>query len=361
MPGGPPVSVDLSAVVITRNEEARIAACLEACLASIRRARGEALIRTAEVILCDSASTDRTVEIARRYPVTIVQLLSTWPLSAAAGRYVGTRHVRGDLVLYVDGDYVLSEDWLSSAIRALRGDPATAAVCGRDIEEFTGDSLLLRAAKRSIEALTGEPEAVPIGLYRREALEAVGGVHPFLKGAEDRDVAHRLRAAGYRLRRLPVDMGVHRWAESGPLDYITYFRSVLVWSLGDGQTVRVRWRSPRVRAETVKRYASVRHLGNHLLGLTLVALLAANVLWALLPLTWPVAVADAAFAGSLLAVGRSRGWTWREVAFEFHVVPYSLIRHAGFLLGFLRRRRDPAEYPTGERVIQSAVVPENVS
>ncbi len=49
--------MDLSVVVISRNEEAAIAACLKSLLA------GTAGLET-EIILVDSASTDRTVEIA---------------------------------------------------------------------------------------------------------------------------------------------------------------------------------------------------------------------------------------------------------------------------------------------------------
>src|SRR2546422_383044 len=208
---------DLTAIVISRNEEVRINDCLASCLRSIRRAQNEGLIDKADVVLVDSASTDRTVEIARRFPISIVQLKPGWPLSAGAGRYVGLRHAHGQLILFVDGDYRLFDDWLPSAIRTIRGDLRLAAICGRDIEGSGGRSVLSRYQKASLEALRSDPEAVPVGLYRRDLLEKAGGINPFLKGAEDRDLAWRVPAR----RRGPFRRGrdcrhASRRSSSGP-------------------------------------------------------------------------------------------------------------------------------------------------
>lgn len=307
-----------------------------------------------EIVVADSASTDRTVAIVRRHPVILVQLRPEWPLSSAAGRYVGLRHATGELVLFVDGDYVLLEDWLPSAIHAVRGDPSIAAVCGRDLEEFTGDSLLMRYAKALTDQKVDEPEAIPIGLYRRRAIDAVGGIHPFLRGGEDRDLAYRLRAAGYRLVRLNRDMGIHRWSDHGPLDLITYLHSVLVWSIGDGQASRARFEDRGYRAQSMRRYANVRHLWNHLLGVSIAILGLTNVS-ALLGVGWIVfLLADGAAVGVLLAARIRFGGSWRELAFRFHVVPYSIVRQSGFVVGFLRRAPEPTEYPFGETVVRIA-------
>ena len=349
------MAVDLSAIVITRNEEAHIGASLEGCLRAIRRAQDEGAVRAAEVVLSDSASTDRTVEIARRYPITIVQLLPEWPLSAAAGRHVGLRHARGELVLFLDGDYVIAEDWLSEAVRVLRQQPEIAAVCGQDVEEMTGDSVLLRYAKGLLDASSGEPEAIPVGLYRRTALEAAGGIQPFLRGAEDRDLAYRIRAFGYRLHRLPRTMGVHRWADDGALDYMTYFRSVLLWSVGDGQLFRSRRKMRIVASDMRRRYANVRYLRNYLVGIVLSAIVLANlVAWFVTPLLLPIAFLDVGLVITADAARRRSGRSWKEAAFGLHVVPYSLVRHVGFAIGFLRPTREPGGYPRGERVLQNA-------
>ncbi len=341
---------DLAVVVIARNEEVRIRASIAACLSSLQRALVANLVRTWELVLVDSASTDRTVEIAKEFPITIIKLGADWPLSAAAGRFVGLRNTDSDLVLFVDGDYVLFDDWLPEAIRAIRKEQRIGAVCGRDVEEATGDSLLMRFSKQSTESLVGEPEAIPIGLYRRQAITEVGGIHPFLRGGEDRDLACRLRAAGYQLLRINHVMGLHRWSDAGPLNFITYFRSVLVWSIGDGQSLRARFEFRPIRDAALRRYANVRHLFNYMVGLVLVAFAIANsALLSAAALPY-VLLSDFALFLVLQSVRKRRGWTWRELLFRFHVVPYSIVRHSGFIAGFLFRPRDPLRYPTGEQI-----------
>ena len=58
----------VSVIIKTLNEEQRIAATIESALDAIKQLGGE-------VIIADSGSSDRTLEIASQYPVTIAQLL----------------------------------------------------------------------------------------------------------------------------------------------------------------------------------------------------------------------------------------------------------------------------------------------
>ena len=51
----------ISVIVTTFNEEANVADCLESVLWAD------------EIVLVDSFSTDRTVELARRFPITVLQ------------------------------------------------------------------------------------------------------------------------------------------------------------------------------------------------------------------------------------------------------------------------------------------------
>jgi len=351
-PWRPGMKADLAVVVITRNEEARVGQCLSASIRAVQEAKEAGLVRSAEIVLVDSASRDRTIEIARQFPITIVRLDAGWPLSAAAGRFVGLRNTDSELVLFVDGDYVLFDRWLPSAIRAIRSDPHIAAVCGPELEESTGDSALMRFLKRNTESTVGVPEAIPIGLYRRQAVVEVGGIQPFLKGGEDRDLANRLRASGYALVRIEPLMGSHRWSDSERLDFITYFKSVLSWSIGDGQAFRAALGGKRARIATIRRYANIRHLLSYLRGIAFGAVLLANLLLPIPGLSPFVVASDFAVLILMEAVRRSRGLSWREFLFEFHSAPYSMVRHGGFLVGLIRPPHDAEDYPTGERVIQ---------
>jgi glycosyltransferase involved in cell wall biosynthesis len=348
------VTVDLSVVAIARNEEQHIGECLDSCFRALHKAQGQGVLRSYEVILVDSASTDRTVEIAKVYPVTIVQLPEDWPLSAAAGRHVGARRACGELLFFVDGDSIVAEDWLPAAVHRLRADPLIAAASGKVLEESGGDSVLERYMRAESVRPGGAPEAVSTGLFRRKAYEAVGGMHPYLRGGEDRELAHRLRNAGFRLVKLDMLMSRHHMADVRKLSYTMYYRSVYVWSFGDGQAFRISHGVPSIAAETRVRYLNIEHLRNHWLGLNLLLLTLVNILVVLLPSAWPLLFVDVGVVAILAAVRISRGLTWREMLFPLHVVPYSIIRQSAFVLGFLTRPRDPNTYPTGERILKAA-------
>ena len=83
---------DLSVVIISRNEERNIARCIE----SVLEATDE--MASYEIILVDSVSTDRTVEIAKKYPIRILQLKHKSQCSPAAGRFIGFLHSRGNYI-----------------------------------------------------------------------------------------------------------------------------------------------------------------------------------------------------------------------------------------------------------------------
>lgn len=80
----------ISAVIIAMNEEKNIAACLDS------------LTWADEVIVIDSESTDRTVEICGRYPNTRA-LVERWR-GDASQRNFGIEQATGDWILNVDAD-----------------------------------------------------------------------------------------------------------------------------------------------------------------------------------------------------------------------------------------------------------------
>ena len=91
----------LAVVVIARNEERHIGECITALMAALHA------FPYTRVILVDSYSTDRTVEIARTFPIEIYRYQGP-PFSAAAGRKVGFAYAQARHVLFVDGDCYLN-------------------------------------------------------------------------------------------------------------------------------------------------------------------------------------------------------------------------------------------------------------
>lgn len=351
-------AIDVSAIVITRNEEENIADVLQALLDGLSHTRDEGALTSYEIILADSASTDRTVELAARYPVRIVRLRPHWPLSAAAGRATGARLASGRYLLFVDGDYILNQEWLLRALEVIKR-PDVGEVGGVDLEEISGHTVL---AHRWAQAQSRPPDTdqdvdtLAVGLVRREIYETIGGFHPFLKGAEDRDFCYRLRAAELRIVRTKEPMGVHRWLPPGkPMTYAEYYRSVARWSLGDGQACRARWSNLALRRRFLGRYGNARSLIQDLQLLAILGLVLANGVSAIVDSTVLLLAltADVVAVAAIERWRRRHAWTWREALYEIQGAIYGPFRQLLFALGVLAQSPPPEQYPTDVEFVKT--------
>lgn len=225
--------LELSAVIVTRNEADRVRDCIESVIAACERAVSEF-----EIILVDSASTDRTVERALEYPITVLRIPDEQVVSAGAGRYVGDQAALGELVLHVDGDMILTETWLSHAVEYLR-----------DNGEVTGVDGALDSTDR--QSVTDVEYTRGVMLFDREALQSAGGFNPHLLGYEDVEVGYRLSMASHRLVRLPSVAAFHQDAD-GPLS-----ESLRRWREGyyaaAGQVIRHSLWSPELLGKLLAR------------------------------------------------------------------------------------------------------------
>jgi glycosyltransferase involved in cell wall biosynthesis len=104
-PDRQPVSV----IVTTFNEEVNIGECLES------------VAWADEVLLVDSFSTDRTLEIARRYPV---QILEREYFGSAAQKNWSLDRVAHDWVLIIDADERVPEPLAAEILTVLASSPA---------------------------------------------------------------------------------------------------------------------------------------------------------------------------------------------------------------------------------------------
>lgn len=191
----------LSVVVITRNEELHIAQCLRAIQQAV------AAIAAVEIVVVDSASTDRTVEIARSLGVRVVSLRPEWELSASAGRYVGFHYTTSSLIMYVDADTLIDSQWFPHALRAFeRAD--VAAVTGW-LDDLDEQGKRLPYVGRRADVITEVGTLRGIGMYRRAAMQQAGTFNPWLVCEEEAELALRLRAHGWKLLQLPHQMGCH--------------------------------------------------------------------------------------------------------------------------------------------------------
>ncbi len=192
----------VDAVMIGRNEGAR----LMACLASLHGQVGH-------VVYVDSGSTDGSVAAARAAGAEVVELDMSLPFTAARARNAGLRALEShapDFVQFVDGDCVLQADWIGAALAAFARNPSAVVVCGRRRERFPEASIY--NAMADLEWNTPVGETLACGgdaLMRFAAVHAVGGFRDGLIAGEEPELCLRLRRQGGRILRIDAEMTMH--------------------------------------------------------------------------------------------------------------------------------------------------------
>src|SRR6516162_8081267 len=89
--------VKVSVVIKALNEESNISRAVESSLKAVAPYGGE-------VIVADSCSTDRTVEIASAFPITVVQLSHPEEKCCGISPQLGYQHSNGECIFLLDGD-----------------------------------------------------------------------------------------------------------------------------------------------------------------------------------------------------------------------------------------------------------------
>ncbi|MCF7907848.1 MAG: glycosyltransferase family 2 protein [Candidatus Omnitrophica bacterium] len=118
--------LSFSAVIITKNAEAKIRNCLE----SIKWAD--------QVVVVDGFSTDSTVDICKEYGAKIVQRKFE---GFDKERNAGIEHASGDWILQLDADEVVSEDMRKAVKEVLSGDEKYNAYKFRRQNFFLGKAM----------------------------------------------------------------------------------------------------------------------------------------------------------------------------------------------------------------------------
>ena len=193
----------VAAVVIGRNEGARLARCLGS------------LSGVARLVYVDSGSTDGSLDLARRHGAEVVALDPAQPFTAARARNAGLAQLLAgaeapDHIQFVDGDCELREGWLATATAFLDSHPRAAVACGRRRERHPDASVYNRLIDREWDTPVGRTRACGgDALIRTRALTAVGGYNPGLIAGEEPELCLRLRQAGWEIWRLDHEMTWH--------------------------------------------------------------------------------------------------------------------------------------------------------
>lgn len=191
--------MDLSVIVVTKNEASNIGRCIESVLADTHGL-------TAEIIVVDSRSDDGTVEIAQKYPVTVAQFTADALITSHAGRYVGTLLSTGRYLCYLDGDMIVIPGWIPAALDVL-GKGEVQGVAGRLFRVRPGEAPSMSHIDTYTMGLTHGFGGA--GVYRADLIRTVGPYNPHMRGEGEREMGFRLRRAGAKLLRVDIPMVYH--------------------------------------------------------------------------------------------------------------------------------------------------------
>ena len=158
-----------------------------------------------EILVADGSATEETGElIRRRYPM--VRLVSNPEQMTSTGMNRALAMSTGEVVVRCDAHSTFPPDYIQRAVETLRRTGA-ANVGGQQCA--VGESFLERAiataqrtplgvgnARHRLGGGEGQTDTAYLGVFRREALEAVGGFDPTLLRNQDYIVNWRLRQRG---------------------------------------------------------------------------------------------------------------------------------------------------------------------
>ena len=220
----------VSVVVPTFNGENRIKKCIDAILTSNYS-------NLLEIIVIDDKSTDKTAEIASTLPVKLIKRSENNGKPVANNE--GYRHAKGEIVLFIDDDTVLTPDCIRNMMINYQRNDAIAGVGGIGLSD--SDNLttayaqsmsvlyLLYAANRKVEITKEKFVILPSYLvsYRRKVIEEVGGFdEDLLAASEDRDLEWRILKKGYKLIFDPSASAIHySWAPNFRTKFKKNFRN----------------------------------------------------------------------------------------------------------------------------------------
>lgn len=280
-----------------------------------------------QVIVADGASTDATPEIARRAGATVVPNPGA---TTPAGLNAAIAASTGDVIVRCDAHAELPAGYVSRAVETLLRTgadnvggmqvPVGRSFWERAIAAAMSSRLGAGDARYRVGGEEGPADTVYLGVFRRTALERVGGFDETLERNQDYELNWRIRETGGvvwfdpRLQVAYRPRGSLRELWRQYFDYGRWKRVVIRRHPGS-----LRWRQ--------------------LAAPGLVIGLAAALLMAV---WWRGSLlVPAGYLASVTAVGTALAWRHRDAS-GIGAVPALVTMHLGWGIGFLAGRAQPA-------------------
>ncbi len=188
----------MSVFIPARNAEATIGEAIDSVLSQDYEG-------PVELIVADGSDTGATSDLVRRlYPT--VRLVPNPEQTTGFGIRAACRAATGEIIVRCDAHTVFPPGYLRRAVNTLqrtgaanvggRQQPTGATFFGRAVALAMTTPLGAGNARYRLGGSEGPVDTVFLGVFRRDALEAVGGVDPTLVRNQDYELNWRLRVHG---------------------------------------------------------------------------------------------------------------------------------------------------------------------
>jgi len=153
-----------------------------------------------EIIVVDNNSTDKTKEIIKQYPVTLLEETSIQ--SSYAARNKGIKHANNDLLAFTDADCIPEKQWLKEGAEALRYE--NADLVGGKVEFILSENATAAQIYDSITHMQAEVSiknktAPTANLFTKTSLFDKIGMFAEVKSGEDFQWTSKASSQQFRL------------------------------------------------------------------------------------------------------------------------------------------------------------------
>jgi hypothetical protein len=196
----------IGVAVAAHHDDAHLARTLDAA----DEALAEAGVVPAARVLVSAEGSPAAEKLAAQRGWSYRRILAGSPRTRAAAREAARRGAGGAATIVLDGDVALQPGFVRAALALLAEREGIAGVGGR-VDEAHWRRGALVGGRRDVDATGGGGAARrlrDVALWRREAVDAVGGYDPWVPSHDDEELAGRLRMAGYALVTLDATAGV---------------------------------------------------------------------------------------------------------------------------------------------------------
>lgn len=218
----------ISVVVAAFNEEKNLPSCLESVL------NQDFPKDEYEIVVVDNNSTDKTVEIAKKYGARVVtekRQGNTYAISK------GMSSTKGEIIATLDADTIAEPNWLSLMKKTFEDKNVVGATGNADIK--SGNKFLdwmspkLYGAFLRFNFLIGKPHLTGFNLVvRKKAFDEVGGINEKFTMSSDVDLGLRVGKKGkvVYVDDMRVITSFRRWQDN-PLKTISTYLAGYFWTV----------------------------------------------------------------------------------------------------------------------------------